>query len=63
MLVLLIVLFLRRILSRFDSCFQASCVFRVNVSAVHTSGRISVLAMLVLIKVTEQRIHLSHSPH
>ena len=63
LLVLLIVLFLRRILSKFDSCFQASCVFRVNVTAVHTSDRISFLDMLVLIKVREQRIHLSHSPH
>ena len=55
---LLIVHFLRRILSIFDFCFQASCVFGINVAVVHLSNRISLLDVLVLIKVREQRVHL-----
>ena len=63
LLVLLIVHFLRRILSSCDFCFQASCVFGVNVAVVHISDRISLLDVLVLIKVREQRVHSNTSPH
>lgn len=58
LLVFLIVPFL----IMFNLCFQASCVFSVNVAAVHTSDRIPLLDVLALIKVREQRIHLSHRP-
>ena len=58
LLVLLIVHFPRRILSSFDFCFQASCVFGVNVAVVPISDRISLLDVLVLIEVREHRLHL-----